>query len=96
MDSPIIIIWESALPSLGELEAIVFFFDEISLSKQRSPRWDAAFCGITNGAILFAYAPLKGRQAYTSEISRDARKLVYGNQPDPVRHKLVCKVTKEG
>ena len=31
------------------------FFDEIPLSKQNSPRWDAAFCGVTSGAILFAY-----------------------------------------
>ena len=33
------------------------FFDEIPLSKQNSPRWDAAFCGFTSGAILFAYVP---------------------------------------
>ena len=31
------------------------FFDENSLSKQNSPRWDAAFCGVTSGAIMFAY-----------------------------------------
>ena len=40
----------------------ISFFDEFSLSKQNSPRWDAAFCGVTSGAILFAY----GRQAYMS------------------------------
>ena len=33
------------------------FFNEISLCKQNSPRWDAAFCGVTSGAILFAYFP---------------------------------------
>ena len=38
-------------------------FDEISLCKQNSPRWDAAFCGVTSGAILFAYVTEKGRQA---------------------------------
>ena len=27
------------------------FFDEITFSKQNSPRWDAAFCGVTSGAI---------------------------------------------
>ena len=27
------------------------FFDEIPLSKQDSPRWDAANCGVTSGAI---------------------------------------------
>ena len=36
------------------------FFDEISLSKQNSPRWDAAFFGGTSGAILFACVPKKG------------------------------------
>ena len=33
------------------------FFDENQVSKQNSPRWDAAFCGVTSGAILFAYVP---------------------------------------
>ena len=37
----------------------ISFFDEISLCKQNSPRWDAAICGVTSGAILFAYVPLK-------------------------------------
>ena len=27
-------------------------------------RWDAAFCGVTSGAIRFAYVPQKGHQAY--------------------------------
>ena len=31
------------------------FFDEIQESKQKGPRWDAAFCGVTSGAILFAF-----------------------------------------
>ena len=60
---------ESTLVELGALGVILnfylfFFFDEISLSKQKSPRWDAAFCGVTSGAIRFAYVPQKGRQAY--------------------------------
>ena len=33
------------------------FFDENFPSKQNSPRWDAAFCGVTSGAMLFAYVP---------------------------------------
>ena len=41
-----------------------FIFDEYRVSKENSPRWDAAFCGVTSGTILFAYVPLKGRQAY--------------------------------
>ena len=36
---------------------LISFFDEISLIKQNSPRWDAASCGVTSGAILFAYVP---------------------------------------
>ena len=39
----------------------ISFFDEISLFKQNSPRWDTAFYGITSGAILFAYGPTKRR-----------------------------------
>ena len=39
------------------------FFDEIPVSKQNMPRWDAAFCGVTSGATLFAYVTQKGRQA---------------------------------
>ena len=35
----------------------ISFFDEVPISKQNSPRWDAAFCGVTSGAILFAYVP---------------------------------------
>ena len=31
------------------------FSDENFQSKQNNPRWDAAFCGVTSGTILFAY-----------------------------------------
>ena len=41
----------------------ISFFDEIHISIQNSPRWDAAFCGVTSGAIPFAYVPYKVRQA---------------------------------
>ena len=30
------------------------FFDAIPVSKENRPRWDAAFCGVSSGAILFA------------------------------------------
>ena len=39
------------------------FFYEFSLSKQNSPRWDNV-PGVTSRAILFAYVPQKGCQAY--------------------------------
>ena len=44
------------------------FFDEIPLSKQNSPRWDMGRrrTGVTSGAMLFAYVPYKGCQAYVS------------------------------
>ena len=45
-------------------ESDISFFDEIHDSEQNSPRWDAAFCGVTSWAILFAFIPEKGRQAY--------------------------------
>ena len=49
---------------MGDFFIFISFFDEISLYKQDSPRWDAAFCDVTSGAMLFAYVPFKGRQAY--------------------------------
>ena len=42
----------------------ISFFDKNHVNKQNSPRWDAAFCGVTSGAILFAYVHFKGHQAY--------------------------------
>ena len=68
MDFPIIIIWASPLSFLGALDVTLNYliFYGFSLSKQNSPSWDAAFCGVTSGAILFAYVQQKGRQAYMS------------------------------
>ena len=63
---------ESPLSFLGEIGVIFnfyFFFDEFSLSKQNSNRWDAAFWGVPSGAILFTYVPKKGCQAYTSCVT---------------------------
>ena len=60
MDFPIIIDWMSPRSFLGASGMIFKFipvYDEIPLIKQNSPRWDAAFCGITSGAILFANVP---------------------------------------
>ena len=48
----------------NEFFIFISFFDENHVSKQNSLRWDAGFCGVTSGAILFAYVTLKGRQAY--------------------------------
>ena len=36
---------------------LFFLFGENYVSKQNSPRLDAAFCGVTSGAILFVYVP---------------------------------------
>ena len=59
MDSPISINWMSPLSFLGVLGVIFNFsvFDEIPLSKQNSPRCDAAERGVTSVAMLFAYVP---------------------------------------
>ena len=59
MDFPILIKWVSPFHFRGNRSFFFFFFfffsflDEIHVSKQNSPRWDAAaFCGVTSGAIL--------------------------------------------
>ena len=44
-------------PGLKSPRPFTQFFDKSSLSKQNSPRWDAAFCGVISGAIMFAYVP---------------------------------------
>ena len=50
MGFPIVINWVSPLSFLGASGVFFFFFnfiqffDEISVCKQNSPRWDAAFC----------------------------------------------------
>ena len=46
-----------------DFKILFHFFDEISLCKQNSPRWDAVFCDITSGAMLFA-CPIKRMQGY--------------------------------
>ena len=35
------------------------FFDEIPLGEQKSPKWDAAFCGVTSGANSVCLCPIK-------------------------------------
>ena len=47
IDSPIIINWMSPLLFLGVLGVILFFFLSYFLMN----------CGVTSGAILFAYVP---------------------------------------
>ena len=48
--------WDESIFILRGTRSIFFifisFFDEIHVSKQNSPRWDAAFCGVTSGAIF--------------------------------------------
>ena len=65
-------IWLSPFSFLAAAGAIfhflISFFDEIPVSKQNRPRWDAAFCGVTSGSILFAYVTQKGRLAYIASL----------------------------
>ena len=35
-----------------DFEILFQFFDELPLSEQNSPKWDAALCGVTSGAKL--------------------------------------------
>ena len=58
MDSPIIMNWMSPLSFLGASGVIFNFyliFDEVFLSKQNSPRWDAAFCDENAASDLGLY-----------------------------------------
>ena len=57
---------ESTFNFRSDYYFFISFFDEISLCKQNSPKCDAAFCGVTSGAMLFAYVPYKGRQTKMS------------------------------
>ena len=38
----------------GVIFIFISCFDEIFVSKENSPKLEAAFCGVTSGAILFA------------------------------------------
>ena len=44
----------SFLRASGVIFHFISFSDKIHVSKQNSPTWDAASCGVTSGAILFA------------------------------------------
>ena len=56
----------------------ISFFDGNHVSKQNSPRLDSAFCGVTSGAILFAFFPYKGHQAYVLVKTSKSHFLVMG------------------
>ena len=48
---------ESTFIFRSVISFFVSFSDENQTSKQKSPRWDAAFGGVTSVAIQFAYVP---------------------------------------
>jgi len=58
VDSPILLNWINLFPKVGVSGIFIsifrIFLTEISLSKQRRPRWDAALCGVSSGSTLFA------------------------------------------
>ena len=77
MDFPILSTWMSPFSSLGESGVkfhFVSFFDEIHFSKQNSPRWDAAFCGVPSGAILLPMSHTKDTRLF-NYYSRKVRNL---------------------
>ena len=45
------------LGASGVLFHFISFSRKNHISKQNSPRWDAAKRGVTSGAIMFAYVP---------------------------------------
>ena len=45
----------------------ISFFYEISLCKQNSPRWDAAFCDVTSGTAV-CLCPIKKGMAGLNEL----------------------------
>ena len=56
------------------------FTDENSLSKQYSPRWDATLCGVTSGAMLFAYVNLFSLLLFIFQddtVLRDGQNSIY-------------------
>ena len=74
MEFPTHIIWMSPTFIFSGIGSNFSFFYEIRVCKQISPRWDAAFCGVTSGAILFAFVPSKGRQAFWVEFDPNSKR----------------------
>ena len=62
------------------------FFDEIPLSKQNSPRWDAAFGGVTSGTILFL--PMSHKKATRLYLMLDSKLLTVVIKPFGVKKQL--------
>ena len=65
MDFPIIINLASPLSFFGGVRSdfnfFISFFDIITFSiLLNSLRWDATFCGVTSGTMLFAYMYVPG------------------------------------
>ena len=50
-------IFRGFLGALGVIFHFISFSGKNHISKQNSPRWDAAKRGVTSGAIMFAYVP---------------------------------------
>ena len=52
-----LVLWFIGASEVGFFFMFISFLGQNHVSKPYIPRWDAAFCGITSGAILFAYVP---------------------------------------
>ena len=50
-------IFRGFLGASGVIFHFISFSSKNHISKQNSPRWDAAKRGVTSGAIMFAYVP---------------------------------------
>ena len=91
MDSPIAIIWVSPLSLSGESGVDLKknqFFDENSLSKQNSPRWDAKFCGVTSGPIIVCICPTKRTPCLYEIIGSTRAIFLFQNRCFEICHSL--------
>ena len=50
-------IFRGFLGASGVIFHFISFSGKYHISKQKSPRWDAAKRGVTSGAIMFAFVP---------------------------------------
>ena len=57
-------IFRDFLGASGVIFHVISFSSKNHISKQNSPRWDAAKRGVTSGAIMFAFVPQRTPGVY--------------------------------
>ena len=84
--------YDASILILGTTGIIFMFIsscDKIHVSKQNSPRWDAAFCGVTSGLCpVKRTSGLKGLSKYDSGNSKMVNtKMDRRNKPRHYQHR---------